>query len=68
MTTCPSGVDYMHLVELARTRIEIRPRRLRTHHALASAQGAAEPGRFRIALDVRLAHTPLPRPLVASSA
>lgn len=27
MTTCPSGVDYMHLVDLARTRIEQRAHR-----------------------------------------
>ncbi|MHA1518492.1 MAG: glycolate oxidase subunit GlcF, partial [Alphaproteobacteria bacterium] len=27
MTTCPSGVDYMHLVDLARVRIEQRPHR-----------------------------------------
>ncbi|MEZ5923861.1 MAG: glycolate oxidase subunit GlcF [Hyphomicrobiaceae bacterium] len=27
MTTCPSGVDYMHLVDLARTRIEATGRR-----------------------------------------
>ena len=27
MTTCPSGVDYMHLVDLARVRIEQRGRR-----------------------------------------
>ncbi len=27
MTTCPSGVDYMHLVELARARIEVGGRR-----------------------------------------
>jgi glycolate oxidase iron-sulfur subunit len=27
MTTCPSGVDYMHLVDLARVRIEAKGRR-----------------------------------------
>ena len=43
MTTCPSGVDYMHLVDLARIRIEHKGAPpAQTHHALASRQGAAQ--------------------------
>mgnify|MGYP003514232930 CR=1 FL=1 len=35
MTTCPSGVDYMHLVEIARNRIETSGRRpLKDRHGL----------------------------------
>jgi glycolate dehydrogenase iron-sulfur subunit len=50
MTTCPSGVDYMHLVDLARTRME--PKRSlgqRTTRWLL-AKMLPNPGRFRIAL------------------
>ena len=52
MTTCPSGVDYMHLVDLARARIETtRPRRLgdRLSRALISST-VPNPGRMRLAL------------------
>ena len=34
MTTCPSGVDYMHLVDLARERIEVR----RADHVVDAAR------------------------------
>ena len=44
MTTCPSGVDYMHLVDLARVRIEHEGTLAgRAHDALAARQGAAQP-------------------------
>ncbi len=46
MTTCPSGVHYMHLVDLARQRIEetyVRPL-ARAHAARAHRHGAAAPG------------------------
>ena len=52
MTTCPSGVDYMHLVDLARTRIEESGRRSlpeRTTRWLL-AKVLPNKGRFRFAL------------------
>lgn len=52
MTTCPSGVHYMHLVDLARTRIEathIRPLLDRILRSLL-AWLVPHPNRFRLAL------------------
>jgi glycolate oxidase iron-sulfur subunit len=52
MTTCPSGVNYMHLVDLARIRIEETHRRPwldRTLRALL-AWLVPHPNRFRLAL------------------
>jgi len=52
MTTCPSGVNYMHLVDLARRRIEethIRPWLDRVLRALL-AWMIPHPNRFRLAL------------------
>jgi glycolate oxidase iron-sulfur subunit len=52
MTTCPSGVDYMHLIDLARTRIEESGRRSlpeRTTRWLL-AKVLPNKGRFRFAL------------------
>jgi glycolate oxidase iron-sulfur subunit len=50
MTTCPSGVDYMHLVDLARIRIEHKrsPAQKTTRWLLAKM--LPNPARFRIAL------------------
>jgi glycolate oxidase iron-sulfur subunit len=51
MTTCPSGVDYMHLVDLARVRIEHKgrsPAQRMTRWLLAKV--LPNPGRFRFAL------------------
>jgi glycolate oxidase iron-sulfur subunit len=51
MTTCPSGVDYMHLVDLARVRIEHKgrsPGQRLTRWWLAKV--LPSPARFRIAL------------------
>jgi glycolate oxidase iron-sulfur subunit len=50
MTTCPSGVDYMHLVDLARIRIEHKrsPAQKTTRWLLAKV--LSNPARFRIAL------------------
>jgi glycolate oxidase iron-sulfur subunit len=62
MTTCPSGVDYMHLVDLARTHIEVtgqRPLKDRLIRQMLAAI-VPYPERFRTAL--RLA--PLGRPFV----
>ena len=52
MTTCPSGVDYMHLVDSARAHIEEKvPRRIveRTIRSLLAAV-LPHPSRFRMAL------------------
>jgi glycolate oxidase iron-sulfur subunit len=52
MTTCPSGVDYMHLVDLARVRIEAKGRRTprqRTLRWLVS-KILPNPRLFRVAL------------------
>ncbi|HEV7463828.1 MAG TPA: 4Fe-4S dicluster domain-containing protein, partial [Methyloceanibacter sp.] len=52
MTTCPSGVDYMHLVDLARTRIEMKGHRTsaqRTTRWILS-KVLPYPRRFRLAL------------------
>ena len=52
MTTCPSGVDYMHLVDHARQRIERTYRRPFFDRALRSILAAIlpYPARFRAAL------------------
>ena len=49
MTTCPSGVDYMHLVDHARTRIEDTYRRPWVERALRAliAHVLPHPARFR---------------------
>jgi len=52
MTTCPSGVDYMHLVDHARARIEETYRRPFLDRLTRAALAAVlpYPGRFRAAL------------------
>ncbi len=52
MTTCPSGVHYMHLVDHARAHIERTYRRPFMDRALrwVLAQVLPHPGRFRLAL------------------
>src|SRR5690606_9582453 len=52
MTTCPSGVHYMHLVDHARAYIEDRYRRPVGERALRwmLARILPYPGRFRLAL------------------
>ncbi|HEY7688634.1 MAG TPA: glycolate oxidase subunit GlcF [Dongiaceae bacterium] len=60
MTTCPSGVDYMHLVDFARVRIEetaSRPIKDRLTRRLIQAV-IPYPGRFRTALLLALAAKP----------
>src|SRR6202521_2837894 len=63
MTTCPSGVNYMHLVDQARARIEKDYRRPLTERLLRAvlAWVLPRPGLFR--LSMRLAR--LGRPLAA---
>ena len=52
LTTCPSGVDYMHLVDQARRRIEETFRRGLMDRALRALLAAVlpDPGRLRLAL------------------
>jgi glycolate oxidase iron-sulfur subunit len=52
MTTCPSGVDYMHLIDHARAHIEATYRRPWPERALrwTLAKVLPYPGRFRLAL------------------
>ncbi|MDO5370703.1 glycolate oxidase subunit GlcF [Paracoccus sp. (in: a-proteobacteria)] len=52
MTTCPSGVDYMHLIDHARVHVEKTYRRPWRDRALRSvlAWVLPYPGRFRMAL------------------
>ena len=52
MTTCPSGVDYMHLIDHARAYIEDRYKRPLSDRILRAvlAWVLPSPGRFRLAL------------------
>ncbi|RMD47367.1 MAG: glycolate oxidase iron-sulfur subunit, partial [Alphaproteobacteria bacterium] len=52
MTTCPSGVDYMHLVDLARAHIETTRRRPPMERLLRAMLAflVPHPRRFRLAL------------------
>jgi glycolate oxidase iron-sulfur subunit len=65
MTTCPSGVNYMHLVDLARRRIETTYRRPLVERALRGAIATVmpRPTLFRAALVVGGALHPLLRRL-----
>jgi glycolate oxidase iron-sulfur subunit len=63
MTTCPSGVHYMHLVDQARVRIEqtfARPLADRLMRRLL-AWVLPRPGRFRVALVGAMLARPLRR-------
>jgi glycolate oxidase iron-sulfur subunit len=63
MSTCPSGVDYMHLVDLARAHIDKTARRSLKARALRKLLAAVlpYPNRFRLALKAApLAATLLP--------
>src|SRR5262249_31310521 len=62
MTTCPSGVDYMHLVDVARAEIEERTTRSFKDRALRRllAFVIPHPRRFRLALKA----VPMVRPFV----
>ncbi|WP_407120276.1 glycolate oxidase subunit GlcF [Bradyrhizobium sp. STM 3561] len=70
MTTCPSGVNYMHLVDQARVRIEQRYRRPLAERLLRKVLALVlpDPQRFRISMWLaRLARPlsvllPTPRP------
>jgi glycolate oxidase iron-sulfur subunit len=63
MTTCPSGVDYMHLVDHARAHIEATGQRSLKERAIRRLLAAVlpHPRRFRLALAAaRLARPLLP--------
>ncbi|MYZ50232.1 4Fe-4S dicluster domain-containing protein, partial [Propylenella binzhouense] len=61
MTTCPSGVDYMHLVDQARVRVEETYRRPLGDRLTRSLLAAILPyrGRFRLALAAAFFARPL---------
>ena len=67
MTTCPSGVDYMHLVDQARTHIEKTYRRPLADRLLRDLLAAVlpYPNRFRLALAGAFFGRPL-APLLAA--
>ena len=67
MTTCPSGVHYMHLVDHARVHIERTYRRPVLERAFRAllAKVLARPALFRIALWLALPAKPLTRLLAA---
>ena len=68
MTTCPSGVHYMHLVDHARAHIEQTYRRPLGERLLRAllAKLMPYPGRFRLALYAALPGKPL-APLAAAT-
>jgi glycolate oxidase iron-sulfur subunit len=63
MTTCPSGVDYMHLVDHARAHIEATGRRPFKDRAVRGLLAAVlpYPNRFRLALRAARVARPLVR-------
>jgi glycolate oxidase iron-sulfur subunit len=68
MTTCPSGVNYMHLVDQARVRIEKEYTRPATERALRAvlAWVLPRPGLFRISMILARLGRPLAALLPAS--
>jgi glycolate oxidase iron-sulfur subunit len=60
VTTCPSGVDYMHLVDGARARIERTYRRPVADRALRFALAFVLPSRARFRMALRLAQAARP--------
>ena len=61
MTTCPSGVDYMHLIDTARVHVEQTYRRPLADRAVRALLAAVlpYPGRFRAALALARIARPL---------
>jgi len=68
MTACPSGVDYMHLVDLARVRIEAKGHRTPHQRTLRwiLSKVLPNPRRFRLALTLGWLARPL-RGLIAKA-
>jgi glycolate oxidase iron-sulfur subunit len=68
MTTCPSGVNYMHLVDLGRARIEETYRRPLADRLLRRvlAELLPRPSRFRWALRAARLAKPLAKPFEAA--
>src|SRR5437588_10640908 len=60
MTTCPSGVNYMHLVDQARARIDQGYRRPLAERLLRQLLAFVLPAPQRFAMGLRLAHLPRP--------
>ena len=69
MTTCPSGVNYMHLVDQARVRIEQRYRRPLVERLLRAvlAWVLPNPARFRASMSLARLARPLAALLPAST-
>ena len=61
-STCPSGVDYMHLVDAARAEIEERRERPLKERVLRQVLAAVIPHPRRFRLAIKLA--PLARPMI----
>src|SRR5258708_24786461 len=70
MTTCPSGVNYMHLVDEARVRIERDYKRPLTERALRAVLASVlpRPGLFRLSMMLARLGRPLAALLPASKA
>jgi glycolate oxidase iron-sulfur subunit len=66
MTTCPSGVDYMHLVDMARVRIEAKGHRTPRQNTNRWLLGKIlpNPRRFRLALMLGSLMRPFRRLLI----
>lgn len=66
MTTCPSGVDYVHLLERGRARIEETHRRAWSDRLIRDLLAALIPyrGRFRLAMALGWMARPLARLIV----
>src|SRR5438046_335021 len=60
MTTCPSGVHYMHLVDQARARIEATYQRPRIERRIRNMIARVLPDRRRLRRTLRLAHLATP--------
>src|SRR3954447_14166287 len=69
MTTCPSGVNYMHLVDQARVRIEQQYTRSPADRALRAllAWVLPRPGLFRLSMNLARLARPLARLLPPST-
>ena len=66
MTTCPSGVNYQHLIDHARSHVERTYRRPLADRFIRAVLAAImpHPGRFRLALGLAT----LARPLASAAA
>jgi glycolate oxidase iron-sulfur subunit len=65
LTSCPSGVKYDRLIELARERVEEEVRRPADQRLMRAAVFAVFPHRKRLRAALRLSSLPAPRPFRA---